>query len=286
MSMKPSDQTSTREETPETRSGESASALAEGIDAARVPRHVAIIMDGNGRWAEQRGFPRAFGHRNGVRSVRDVLRAANALGVQIVTLYSFSSENWKRPGEEIEALMQLCVLYCEGERDELHQENVRVRVIGRRDGLPEPVLEALDRLQEATAACTGTTLCLAINYGSRDEIVDAARSLAESVRAGELEPEEIDSELFSARLYTAGLPDPDLLIRTGGDFRVSNYLLWQISYAELYVTPALWPDFGEAAFAEAIRCYQARDRRFGGLNNSGSAGTPHANPAGEGGESR
>jgi len=242
-----------------------------GIDPARIPRHVAIIMDGNGRWAEQRGFPRAFGHRNGVRSVREVLAASAEIGVGVVTLYSFSSENWKRPSDEIEALMQLCVMYCEGEQAELAKENVRVRVIGRREGLPDDVLGALDRLQEATAGCTGTTLCLAINYGSRDELVDAARSLAESVRAGELEPGDIDAEAIGERLYTAGLPDPDLLIRTAGEMRLSNYLLWQISYAEIYVTELLWPEFGRAEYLDAIRAYASRDRRFGGVQQAASA---------------
>ncbi|MFT5423038.1 MAG: undecaprenyl diphosphate synthase [Phycisphaerales bacterium] len=243
-----------------------------GINPARIPRHVAIIMDGNGRWAEQQGFPRAFGHRNGVRSVREVLKVADEIGIEVVTLYSFSSENWKRPSDEIEALMQLCVMYCEGEREELVGQNVRVRVIGRREGLPQEVLRALDLLQAETASCTGTTLCLAINYGSRDEIVDAARSIAESVRAGELAPGEIDVETISGRLYTAGLPDPDLLIRTAGEMRLSNYLLWQISYAEIYVTDLLWPEFGRAEFVEAIRAYASRDRRFGGISTDDETG--------------
>lgn len=237
-----------------------------GVDPARVPRHVAIIMDGNGRWAERNGFPRAFGHRNGVRSVRDVLTASAEIGVEVVTLYSFSSENWKRPSDEIEALMQLCVMYCEGEQAELAQNNVRVRVIGRREGLPREVLAALDQLQAATAGCTGTTLCLAINYGSRDELVDAARSIAQSVKSGELEPGDIDADTISGRLYTTGMPDPDLLIRTAGELRLSNYLLWQISYAEIYVTDLLWPEFGRAEYLDAIRAYASRDRRFGGIS--------------------
>ncbi|MFG0307017.1 MAG: isoprenyl transferase [Phycisphaerales bacterium JB040] len=236
-----------------------------GLGPASLPRHVAVIMDGNGRWAEQRGFPRAFGHRNGVAGVRTVLRTSAALGIEAVTLYSFSSENWKRPTEEVEALMQLCVAYCEGELTELEKNNVRVRVIGRREHMPADVLGALDRLETRTASCDGITLCLAINYGGRDEIVDAARSLARSVRDGELDPDDIDQAVFASRLYTAGLPDPDLLIRTGGDLRVSNYLLWQISYAELYVTDVLWPDFDREAYLEALRVYAKRTRRFGGV---------------------
>jgi len=246
---------------------------ALGVEPERVPRHVAVIMDGNGRWAEQRGFPRAFGHRNGVASVRMILRTSAQLGIEAVTLYSFSSENWKRPTEEIEALMGLCVAYCEGEQSELTKNNVRVRVIGRRDGLPDEVTDALDRLERETASCDGITLCLAINYGGRDEIVDAAKSLARSVRDGELAPEDIDAEAFEGRLYTAGLPDPDLLIRTGGDLRVSNYLLWQISYAELYVTETLWPDFDREAYFEALRDFAGRARRFGGVVGSSGAGS-------------
>ncbi|MEM7754625.1 MAG: isoprenyl transferase [Planctomycetota bacterium] len=240
------------------------------VHPGRIPRHVAIIMDGNGRWARERGFPRSFGHRNGVRAVREVVEACGRLGVEALTLYSFSSENWKRPGDEVAALMDLCVAYAEGERERLTDENIRVRIIGERAGMPAEVLRALDALVEATSACTGSTLCLAINYGSRAEIVSAARSLAEAVRAGELDPSDIDDAAFEARLTTAGLPDPDLLVRTAGEMRLSNYLLWQVSYAELYVTDMCWPDFGAEAFHDAIRAFAARDRKFGGL--SGAAG--------------
>ena len=235
------------------------------IHPAKVPRHVAIIMDGNGRWARQRGFPREFGHRNGARSVRTVMQECTRLGIEVLTLYSFSMENWKRPKDEIEALMSLCIAYCDGERQELSAHNIRCVVIGRREGLPGLVLEAIDRLVAGTAHCTGTTLCLAINYSARAEIVDAARALATEVAAGRMKAGEIDEAALAGRLYTVGLPDPDLLIRTAGEMRVSNYLLWQISYAEIVVTPTLWPDFGVAELHAAIREYARRSRRFGGV---------------------
>ncbi|MGP1272976.1 MAG: polyprenyl diphosphate synthase [Phycisphaerales bacterium] len=239
------------------------------VHPARIPRHIAIIMDGNGRWAQQRGFPRAFGHRNGAASVRRTIREAGRCGVECVTLYSFSTENWKRPADEIDALMDLCEAYCDGERSALAEEGVRVRVIGRRDGLPERVVLALDRLVEETnrGEQRGPTLCLAINYGSREEIVDAARAIARDVAEGRLAPEAVDAAALERRLTTAGLPDPDLLIRTAGEMRISNYLLWQISYAELFVTDVLWPDFDEACLHEAIRAFAGRRRRFGGLDS-------------------
>ena len=236
------------------------------VHPARIPRHVAIIMDGNGRWAEERGFPREFGHRNGAASVRAVTSEAGKLGIEAVTLYSFSSENWKRPEREISALMELCIQYCSGEAEHLRRENVRVRVIGRRGELPGEVRAAIDGLEAATAECTGCTLCLAINYGGRAEIVDAARRLAERVHTGELEPGAIDEEAIGASLDTDGLGEVDLLVRTGGDMRVSNFLLWQIAYAEIVVTETLWPDFGEAALRDAVRAFSRRKRRFGGLD--------------------
>lgn len=236
------------------------------VHPSRIPRHIAVIMDGNGRWAEERGFPREFGHRNGARAVRTVLGECENLGVEVLTLYSFSLENWKRPDPEIRALMDLCIAYCDGERDVLVERNVRCIVIGRREGLPAEVLGAIDRLVATTAACTGATLCLAINYGSRAEIADAARAIARDVAAGTLDPETVDEQAVASRLYTSGLPDPDLLIRTGGDLRVSNYLLWQISYAEIHVTPTYWPDFGVSDLHAAIRDYARRNRRYGGLD--------------------
>jgi undecaprenyl diphosphate synthase len=237
------------------------------VHPERLPRHVAIIMDGNGRWAQQRGFPRVFGHRNGAAAVRTIIEETAALGIDVLTLYSFSLENWKRPSDEVQSLMDLYSLYLDGERERLVRENVRFVQIGRRDGLPSPVIDAVDRLMEATAKNTGPTLCLAVNYGARAEIVDAVRAIAERVAAGELSPAAIDEATISANLYTHGLPDPDLLIRTAGEMRISNYLLWQISYAELYVTPTLWPDFGVAEFHAAIRDYAGRKRRFGGLDD-------------------
>lgn len=240
------------------------------VHPARIPRHVAIIMDGNGRWAAQRGFPRVFGHRNGAATVRAVLEECGKLGVEVLTLYSFSIENWKRPAEEVQGLMDLYTTYLDGELDRLMRENIRFVQLGRREGLPPEVLATVDRITRATAANTGATLCLAVNYGSRAEITDACRAVAREVAAGTLRPEDITPETISARLYTAGLPDPDLLIRTAGEMRVSNYLLWQISYAELHVTPVLWPDFTVADLHAAVRDYASRSRRFGGL----SEGTP------------
>ncbi len=243
---------------------ENAVALPEDIDRGRVPRHVAIIMDGNGRWARERGLPHVAGHRAGAEAVRRVMNACDVAGVEVLTLYSFSTENWKRPEEEVKALMGLLLELVSAETAGLVERNIRLRVIGRREGLPGEVGEALERAITATASCTGATLCLALNYGSRAEIVDAARALAEDVKAGRLEPGAIDESAIDERLYTSGLADPDLLIRTAGEMRVSNFLLWQISYAELYVTDVRWPDFGEAAFFDALREYQSRDRRFGG----------------------
>ncbi len=239
--------------------------LLPDVHPTRIPRHVAVIMDGNGRWAQERGFPRIFGHRNGTAAVRTAIQTCAQVGVEVLTLYSFSSENWSRPSEEIRALMALCIDYCEGEQDALREHNIRVRVIGRRAGMPEDVVDALETLEQTTAECTGLTLCLAINYGARDEIVDAVRSIARRVQAGEIQPDSIDQGLVSDSLYTRGIPDPDLLVRTGGDLRVSNYLLWQISYSELFVTPTYWPEFDEASWLEAIRVYASRQRRFGGL---------------------
>jgi undecaprenyl diphosphate synthase len=238
------------------------------VHPQRIPRHIAVIMDGNGRWAQQRGFPRVFGHRNGAAAVREVIEECNRLGVEALTLYSFSLENWKRPDDEIRALMMLYVTYLDGERERLARENMRFVQIGRRDGLPPEVLAASDRLVEATAGNTGATLCLAVNYGARAEITDAVRAIASRVQRGELDPSQIDESVIGASLYTAGLPDPDLLIRTAGEMRVSNYLLWQISYAELHVTDVLWPDFGVDDLHRAIRDFAGRRRRFGGLDTT------------------
>jgi len=240
-------------------------AVLPDVHPGLLPRHVAVIMDGNGRWAEARGFPRVFGHRNGARSVRGLLAECGRIGIEHLTLYSFSSENWKRPKDEIDALMQLCVAYCEGEAEHLRREGVRVRVIGRRDRLTLDVSRAIERLERVTADGAGVTLCLAIDYGGRDELVRAAHRIACEVARGDLGPEEVDEAAIESRLDTAGLPSPDLLIRTGGEMRLSNYLLWQLSYAEMVVTETLWPDFDAGAFHEALREYARRQRRFGGL---------------------
>jgi undecaprenyl diphosphate synthase len=236
------------------------------VHPSRIPRHIAIIMDGNGRWAQARGFPREFGHRNGAIVVREIVEHCGRLGVEVLTLYSFSLENWKRPETEVRALMQLCLTYLDGEERELVRNGVRLRVIGRRQGLPDEVVRAIERVERATEQGRRATLCLAINYGGRAEIVDAARRLAEEVRAGLRSPDSIDEQALAAHLGTAGLPDPDLLIRTGGEARVSNFLLWQISYSEFVVTDTLWPDFRPAHIDAAIREFARRRRRFGGLD--------------------
>ncbi len=238
-----------------------------GVDPARLPRHIAIIMDGNGRWAVERGDERIAGHLKGADVVRSTVTECCQLGVEQLTLYCFSAENWKRPKPEIEFLMALLKQYLLDERELILDQNIRFTVIGRREGMPDDVLEEMDRSIALSAANTGLILCLAINYGSRTEIVDAVRALAVKVRDGDLEPGAIDDDAISNALYTAGMRDPDLLVRTAGEMRVSNYLLWQISYAEIWVTPKCWPDFDAGTLHEACRAFAARDRRFGGLVN-------------------
>jgi undecaprenyl diphosphate synthase len=243
-----------------------AGALADlGLDAAKLPRHVAVIMDGNGRWARERGKERIEGHLQGVQSVRTTVEECCKLGLQQLTLYCLSSENWKRPQTELNFLMTLLQQYLIEERAEILRQNIRFAVIGRREGLPPNVIGEIDENIRLSAANTGMTLSLAINYGSRGEIVDAVRAVAEKVKRGELASESIDEATVSHHLYTAGMPDPDLLIRTAGEMRVSNYLLWQISYAELWVTPKCWPDFDVPLLHQAFRDYAGRVRRFGGL---------------------
>ncbi len=237
-----------------------------GVPREKMPRHVAIIMDGNGRWARQRGLPRIEGHRHGVESVRRTTEECARLGIRQLTLYCFSSENWKRPQEELDFLMSLLQHYMVEQRDTVMEHNIRVVVIGRREGLPEEALREIDTTVAMSRGNTGLVVCLAINYGARAELVDAVRAIAAKVRAGELQPEAIDQRTLEAHLYPAGMPEPDLLIRTAGEMRVSNFLLWQISYAEIWVTELCWPDFTEAQLHEAIRSFAARDRRFGGLS--------------------
>ncbi len=239
--------------------------LLPDIPVERRPRHVAVIMDGNGRWALKRNQPRIAGHRAGAKAVRDVIIECSRLGLEALTLYSFSMENWKRPADEVGALMNLYLEYLIKERDELVAHDVRFMQLGRREGLPESVLAEVDETTRATADCNGLTLCVALNYSSRMEITDAVREIAREVRDGELDLEHIAEDTISNRLYTAGVPDPDLLIRTAGEQRISNYLLWQISYAEIYVTDVFWPDFRPTNLHQAIRDYAGRQRRFGGL---------------------
>ena len=238
---------------------------AAQIDPDRLPRHVAIIMDGNGRWARQRGLPRIEGHRRGVESVRSTVEECCRLGVRQLTLYCLSVENWKRPQQELDFLMTLLQHYLIEERVEIMEQNIRFTTIGRRSEMPDPVLREMDESIRLSRHNTGMNLCLAINYGGRTELVDAVRAIAELVRQGSLDPAEITESTVNDALYTAGMPDPDLLIRTAGEMRVSNFLLWQISYAELWVTELCWPDFDRAALHQALRAYATRERRFGGL---------------------
>ncbi len=228
-----------------------------------VPRHVAIIMDGNGRWAKQRHQPRLFGHRAGADSLRAVLRACRDHGVSFLTVYAFSTENWVRPKQEVAGLMSLLKTFLKKDEHELHQNQVRLRVTGRLADLPLAVRAELTRVMTATRHYTKGHLILALSYGGRAEIVDAARALAADVQAGRCRPDQITEEAFAARLYLPDVPDPDLLIRTSGEIRLSNFLLWELSYAEFYFTETLWPDFGEADFAKALAEYARRQRRFG-----------------------
>ena len=234
------------------------------------PRHVAIIMDGNGRWAQQRGLPRVEGHRRGVSTVRMVCEVATELGLDAITLYCLSSENWKRPQAEIDFLMALLEQYLIEERDLIMEQKLVLRVIGRRDRLPAGVLCEMDKTIEMSAANGGTQLVLAIDYGGRDELTHAIRNIATEVASGAIQVSDVTESLVSQHLYTSGLMDPDLLIRTGGEMRISNFLLWQISYAEIYVTERAWPEFSRADFIAAINDFANRDRRFGGIDDSDS----------------
>ena len=240
---------------------------ALGLVPERLPRHIAVIMDGNGRWARARGLPRIEGHRRGVASVRALVEECSRLGLEQLTLYCFSSENWKRPQQELTLLMHLLEQYVIEERSEIMRQGLRFCMIGRRDGLSENVLREVQKTIDCSRGNSGMRLCLAVNYGSRGEIVDAVRSIAQEVAAGELPPDRIDEDCISAHLYTAGMPDPDLVIRTAGEMRISNYLLWQISYAELWVTEKCWPEFREEDLYQALRDFASRDRRFGGLKD-------------------
>ena len=244
-------------------------ALAQlGLPRQAVPRHVAVIMDGNGRWARRQGRPRLYGHQQGAKAVRAIVTECARLKLDVLTLYSFSLENWKRPAEEVDALMALYVEYLAAERPTMMENDVRFVQIGRRQGLGPRVLDEMDRTTEMTAGNGGLTLALALNYGGRTELTDAVRSIARQVQAGGLTPDDIDEQTVSAHLYTAGLPDPDLLIRTAGEMRLSNYLLWQISYAELYVADVCWPDFDVDELRKALHAFAARKRKFGALTDA------------------
>ena len=239
-----------------------------GIPDEKLPRSVAIIMDGNGRWATQRGLSRSAGHEAGARVVRKIVTESARLGLDGLTLYSFSIENWSRPREEVSTLMHLYADYLVRERKTVMDHNIRLRHLGRRDGLPPAVLRELDESIRVSAGNTGMFLCLALNYGSRVEITDAVRRIAADAAAGRLAPDDVDERTIAAALDTAGVPDPDLVIRTSGELRISNFLLWQISYAEFVATDAYWPDFDESEFHKAIAEFASRRRRFGGLDGN------------------
>lgn len=234
------------------------------LDLASVPRHVAIIMDGNGRWAAKRGAPHIIGHRAGAKAIRETIAASIELGIDYLTIYSFSSENWRRPLEEVAGLMGLFVEVLGSELENLQREGVRVKVIGSEQGVPDDTMQAFRRTEASTQQNTQLTLLVALNYGGRAEITDAVRSLAEDVAAGLLTPEDVTEEAIADRLSTAGVPDPDLVIRTSGEMRISNFLLWQVAYSELWVSSVLWPDFKRGDLLRAVVDFQARSRRFGG----------------------
>jgi undecaprenyl diphosphate synthase len=232
---------------------------------ASLPKHVAVIMDGNGRWARRHGLPRVEGHRRGADSAREIIRTSGELGIKYLTLYAFSAENWNRPKDEVDALMKYLIHYLKTETSELNKNNVQLEVIGQIWRLPENVQEHLKKSIHTLSKNNGLTLVMALSYGSRIEIVDAVRRISEEVRRGKLDPADINEEVISDHLWTRHIPDPDLLIRTSGEMRISNFLLWQISYAELLITPTLWPDFRKPQFFAALEEYARRHRRFGGV---------------------
>jgi undecaprenyl diphosphate synthase len=234
-----------------------------GLDTADLPAHVAIIMDGNGRWAKKRLLNRISGHRRGTETVRVIIETCRELGISLLTLYAFSTENWQRPRSEVSALMTLLNNFLKSEQQNMVAKGIRLNVIGQIERLPAVNRQALQRVMDLTCGNRGMTLNLALSYGGRDEIVTAARLMAAEVRAGRLDPEAIDEDLMARYLYTREMPDPDLLIRTSGEMRISNFLLWQIAYSEIYVTPTLWPDFGKEEFVAILKDFQGRERRFG-----------------------
>jgi undecaprenyl diphosphate synthase len=231
-----------------------------------IPKHVAFIMDGNGRWAKERGLNRTFGHRKGIERVKEIIRGASSLGIQTVTFFAFSTENWNRPKKEVDILMRYLDAFLDKERDQMHRNNIRFMVIGRSEPIPKYLLTKIKKTQEETALNTGLTVILALNYGGRQEILDAAKKFARNVLARRINLESLNEEEFKNYFYAADIPDPDLLIRTSNEMRISNFLLWQLSYSELYFSPKYWPDFGIGELKEAIQEYQKRERRFGGIN--------------------
>ncbi|MBN6185796.1 isoprenyl transferase [Aneurinibacillus sp. BA2021] len=235
------------------------------LDPNNVPRHVAIIMDGNGRWAKKRALPRVAGHRAGMKTVKEITKAADELGIEVLTLYAFSTENWKRPAQEVEYLMRLPQEYLATELEELIERNVQVRMVGYKENLPDYTLKAVTQARERTRENTGLILNFALNYGSRAEMVTAMQQIAQEVKDGKLDVEQIDESVFSSHLTTCGLPDPDLLIRTSGELRLSNFMLWQLAYSELWFSDVYWPDFSRSHFYEAMKAYQQRNRRYGAL---------------------
>ena len=237
--------------------------LPRDLDQSRLPRHVAVIMDGNGRWAKRRGLPRIIGHRQGVDALKNLLRCCNDWGIEALTAYAFSTENWGRPEEEVDFLMTLFERVLMRELQEMMEENVRIQFVGNLAALPRSLQTQIERSMNLTQENTGIQFTVATNYGGRQEILQAVRAIATQVQQGQLQPEEIDEELFSQHLYTANVCDPDLLIRTSGEMRLSNFLLWQMAYAEIYITDALWPDFDRGEFHRALSDYQQRQRRFG-----------------------
>ena len=237
------------------------------IDSRRLPDHVAIIMDGNGRWAKKKGLSRILGHQQGADAVREIVTLSRDIGIRWLTLYAFSEENWKRPAHEVQALMKLLNRFLKNELEEMQKNGIRLKTIGRTSRLPKRTREILLDAIEKTSSNSRMTLTLALSYGSRQEILDAVVKIVERIQRGEITVNEISEQVISDALYTSGMPDPDLLIRTSGEYRISNFLLWQISYSEIYITPTLWPDFGKNEYLTAIRDYQKRDRRFGGIGS-------------------
>lgn len=240
--------------------------IKEQLDPERLPKHLAIIMDGNGRWAKQKGYIRAIGHENGVDALRNIATASARLGIRYLTVYAFSSENWKRPRAEVNALMSLLVSSLRKELKTLTENQIQLNSIGKMENLPSGCQKELEEVKQKTATYERMTLTLALSYGSREELASVTRQVASQVAAGKLKAEEVDENLINNHLYTSGMPDPDLLIRTGGEMRISNYLLWQIAYSELYFTDKLWPDFSEEELYQAILNYQERERRFGKIS--------------------